>query len=383
MYRSLTLLFLGICLLPGVVAADYLAYSVQKDGQKVPLPQNLEGIESKYLVALEWGAFDGRKSRIGVLPVENTSSAPVFSVATPDQTYDVSSSFERIPVDGVEAIVMDSMNRSERFRLLERAALTDVLGEQDLAASGRVAKPSAAKTGNVLGAEYLVQVVVTDYETNVKGNEAGGVGGGLLGGGAGAILGGVKFKKSFGRVGMNFRLIDAETSEVMYTKQIEAEIKETGFDLGGIGYGAGALLGGFMSDYAKTPIGAAVIAGVNKGVYDLAQQIGAQPATGSVIKAEGGQIWINIGSDAVAIGDRLEVKRKGEELIDPDTGISLGSMDTTLGDIEVAQVQEKFAIARAVSLSGDAARGDIVIARKAPTPIEFAASWQKPKKKKR
>ncbi len=382
MKRTIALLLAGICLSPGVVLAEYLAYSVQTDGQKVPLPQNLEEIDSKYLVSFEWGDFDGRKARVGVLPVENKSSASVFSVATPDQSYDVSTSFERIPVDGVEAIVTDSMNRSNRFRLLERTVIADVLGEQDLATSGRVAQPSAAKTGKVLGAEYLVQVVVTDYETNVSGNSAGGVAGGLLGGNN-PVLGGLKFKKSFGRVGLNFRLIDAETSEVVHTKQIEAIIKETGFDLGGIGYGAGTLLGGFMSDYAKTPIGAAVIAGVNKGVYDLVQQIGAQPASGSVIKAEGGQVWINIGSDAVAVGDRLEVRRKGEELIDPDTGISLGSSDTTLGDVEVTQAQEKFAIARAVSMSGEATRGDVVISHKEPEPIEFAAKWQKPKKKKK
>ncbi len=360
--------------------ADYLAYS-STQGQKTPLPQDLDGIDAAYLVNLEWGAYEGRRARVGVLPVENTSSVSGYSVSTPSGTFDVRQSFDQVPVDGIEAIVTDAMNRTARFRLVERTVLDNVLGEQDLAASGRVAQPSAAKTGNVLGAEYLVKVVVTDYETNVKGNSSGGLAGGLLGDKA-PILGGIKFKKSFGRVGINFRLINAETSEVVHTKQIESVIKESGVDFGGVGYGAGVLLGGFMSDYAKTPIGAAVIAGVNKGVYDLVQQIGAQPASGKVIKADGGQIWLNLGEGSISVGETLTLKRKGEELIDPDTGISLGSSDTTLGTVQIASVQEKFSIATPVSLTGEATRGDIVISLSPPTSIEYATSWVKPKKKR-
>ena len=381
MRRIAAALLTGMLVVPGYALADYLAYTVLSEGEKIPLPQNLEKIDAEHLVRLEWGAFEGRRARAGVLPVENRSSASVYSVATPNQTYDIQTSMERIPVDGIEAIVTDVMNRTGRFRLVERAALESVLGEQDLAASGRVAKPSGAATGKVLGAEYLVQVVVTDYETDVSGDATGGLAGGILGDKV-PVLGGIKVKKSFGRVGLNVRLIDAETSEVMYTNQVESIIKESGFDLGGIGFGGGAVLGGFMSDYAKTPIGAAVIAGINKGVYDLVQQVGAQPATGSVVKADAGKIWLNLGSDSVSVGERLSLKRKGEELIDPETGISLGSSDTTLGDIEVQQVQEKFSIARSVSLSGEAARGDVVVSYESPTPLEFADSWTKPKKKR-
>ena len=47
------------------------------------------------------------------------------------------------------------------------------LGEQDLASSGRVAAPSGAATGQVLGAEILVQVVITDYEEKTSGSTTG------------------------------------------------------------------------------------------------------------------------------------------------------------------------------------------------------------------
>ena len=119
-------------------------------------------------------------------------------------------------------------------------------------------RPPARATGNVLGAEYLVQVVVTDYESNTSG-KSGGVGGLLR---KVPVVGGIKAGSSKGRVGLNIRLIDAETSEITFSKQIEAVIKETNFGFAGAGWTSDALLGGFLSSYAKTPIGQAVIAGV-------------------------------------------------------------------------------------------------------------------------
>ncbi len=185
-----------------------------------------------------------------------------------------------------------------------------------------------------------------------------------------------------GRVGINFRLIDATTSEVLYTKQVESVMKQSGLFLAGAGWNSDAVMGGFMSSYAKTPIGQAVIAGINKGVYDVVKEIGARPAEGTVIKAEGKRVWLNIGDDGVDIGDRLTVMAKGEELIDPETGISLGSADTKVGDIEVIQVSEKFSIAQSVSLPKPPSRGDRVVSQAPPPPIEYAASWQPPKKKR-
>lgn len=359
--------------------ADYLAYAVGEKS-KIPLPQSIRKIDAKYLLNLDWGEFDGSRSRVGILQVDNNSSSSSFSMAGPNgQSYSWSyDNANEVPVNGIEAIVTDVMNSTGRFRLVERQALDSVLQEQDLASSGRIAKPSGAKTGNVLGAQYLVQVVVTDYEAKVSGKS----------GGLGALtksvpmLGGVGIGGGQGRVGMNFRLIDAETSEVMYTKQVESVIKESSLTFGGVGFSSSGALGGFISSYAKTPIGQAVIAGINKGVYELVQQIGAEPASGSVIQAKGNQVWVNIGSDNVNVGDVLMVMAKGEELIDPDTGISLGSSDTQIGSIKVSVSQEKFSIADAVSLNGTVNRGDKVVSTVTPAAIEYASKWKKPKRGK-
>lgn len=367
-----------LMLLTPLASADYLAYAVGKEVQ-VPLPASIDRLDSKYLLNVKWGDYAGSKSRVAVLEVDNNSSSSSFTMSGPNgQSYSWSyDQANQVPVNGIEAIVTDVMNQTGRFRLIERQVLGSVLQEQDLAASGRVAKPSGAKTGNVLGAQFLVQVVITDYEANTSGTNSGV--GGLVASRV-PVLGGFGLKNSKGRVGMNFRLIDAETSEVLYTKQIESVVKESGLTFGGAGFSSSGALGGFMSNYSKTPIGQAVIAGINKGVYELVKEIGAAPASGSIIKTEGNRVWLNLGNDSVAVGDELKVMSKGEELIDPDTGISLGSSDTQVGSVRVAQSQDKFSIAEVVSMSGRAKRGDKVISLAAPPSIEYAAKWKKPKR---
>ncbi len=376
-------LSLSLCLCaPALTYAEYLAYAVGEKS-KIPLPERIEKIDAKYLLNVEWGDYDGARSRVAVLQVDNNSSSNSFSMSGPDgQTYSWSYDHaNQVPVNGIEAIITDVMARTGRFRLVERQALNAVLQEQDLATSGRVAKPSGARTGNVLGAQFLVQAVVTDYEAKVSGKGGGGLVGGIVGNRV-PVLGGLGIRSGKGQVGMNFRLIDAETSEVLYTKQVISVIKESGLTVGGIGFGGGAAMGGFFDSYSKTPIGQAVIAAVHKGVYELIGQIGAAPASGSIIKVEGNQVWVNIGRDAVANGDVLRVMAKGEELIDPDTGISLGSSDTEIGTVRVVNPQEKFSIAQVVSMSGSAKRSDKVISTAAPPTIAYADSWKKPKRGK-
>jgi len=355
--------------------ADYVAYSVgEKD--KSPLPERLDKIDTKYLLNIEWGDYSGRKARLGVLQVDNNSSSSSFTVTSSLGEVNYSDATTGVPVNGIEAIVIDSLAQTGRFRLVERTELGSVLGEQDLAASGRIAKPSGAQTGNVLGAEFLVQLVITDYETKTSGTDKG-VGGLVFS--KIPLLGGVKGGSSTGRVGLNIRLIDAETSEITFTKQIEAVIKESNLAFGGVAWGSGGALGGFMSSYSKTPVGQAVIAGINQAVFELIRQVGAKPPEGSIVKADASQIYTNLGQDSVAVGDRLQVLRKGEELIDPETGISLGGTSSVVGEIEVNQVQEKFSIAIPVSMNGSPERGDKVVGTKVAAPLEFANKWKKPK----
>ncbi|MCW8903342.1 CsgG/HfaB family protein [Sedimenticola sp.] len=362
-----------------VARADFVAFSVTTEGERLPLPQDVDSIDVEYLVNVEWGQYSGNKTRIGVLQVENNSRASSVNVMGPGGAVTYNASSGGVPVQGIEAILTDVMHRTGRFRMVERKVLDQTLREQDLGASGRIAKPSAAKVGQVLGAEYLFQAVVTNYEAGVE--EKGGGLGGLIGGSAGALLGGLSMKSSKAIIGMNFRLINAETSEIIYTDQVQVDLSSSGLNFGGLGFTGGVGLGGFLSDYSKTPIGHAVIAAVNKGVFDLVRQVGSQAPSGSVVQVKNGNVYLNLGDGAVAVGDMLTLMERGEKLIDPDTGIALGGEDEPIGELKVTSVKEKYSLAKPVGIKlSKIKRGNKVVSQRQSDPLKYASSFAPPKK---
>lgn len=363
----------------GAARADYVAYAVTGKGE-FPLPETLDGIDHKHLINMRWGEYVGAQSRVAVLEVDNTSDAGTFTISGPGGEVYSAANFDyarQVPVNGIEAMITDVMQRSGRFRMVEREFIGAVLDEQNLGDSSRVSQPSAAKIGKVLGAQYLVQAVVTSYEPEYKKKKGG------LGGITKGLLGGAKMGKSKSLVGMNFRLIDSETSEILFTKQVDVIMSTTEFAFGGAGWGSGGALGGFLSDYSKTPIGQGVMTAVNIGVYELAKQIGAAPVDGSVIKVEADRIYVNLGDAVLDPGDTLTAVVMGEELIDPDTGLSLGGEEEAIGTLQVISVQEKFSIAEALRCDlSRLQRGDKVVPTKEAAPLQYAAGWDGPGKKK-
>jgi len=111
---------------------------------------------------------------------------------------------------------------------------------------------------------------------------------------------------------------------------------------------------------------------------------------GAVIQIKGDQVYLNLGADVVEKGEVLMAMKPGEELIDPDTGLSLGGETEDLGELQLTSVSEKFSIGKPLDFNvSRLSRGDLVMSMKPPPPLTFASSWngplskeQKKKKKK-
>ena len=129
------------------------------------------------------------------------------------------------------------------FKVVERRKLNSVLSEQDLGASGRVSKSSAAKMGKVTGAQFLITGSVSNFEAS------GSKGGGLSF--KGISIGGKKSKVS---MGIDIRVINATTGEIEYAKTVEATAKSGGMSIG-ISKGG---FGGALGSEKKTPTGKAI-----------------------------------------------------------------------------------------------------------------------------
>jgi curli biogenesis system outer membrane secretion channel CsgG len=141
-------------------------------------------------------------------------------------------------------MLSNELSATEKFRMVERAKLGAVLEEQDLAASGRVSKSSAAKVGKLTGAKYLVMGTVTAYEQKTQG------------GGGGISFGGISLggKKDDAYIAVDVRVVDTTTGEIAYTRSIEARSGSYGMNVGL--YRGG--LGGNLSKYENTPAGKAI-----------------------------------------------------------------------------------------------------------------------------
>lgn len=88
---------------------------------------------------------------------------------------------------GLQQMLLTELSQNGALRIVERGALKEILEEQDLGASGRVDAQTAARIGRVVGARYV-------------------------------ILGG--FSDWFGEFRVDTRIVDTETTEVLWSDRI-------------------------------------------------------------------------------------------------------------------------------------------------------------------
>lgn len=105
---------------------------------------------------------------------------------------------------GVSDIFVTEAVRSQRFVVTERAELDQVLQEQELGQTGLVDPGTAAAVGRITGAELIVFGSVTEFGVTTTGG--GGRVFGVFGGSAETVT---------ARVGVDVRLVDAATAEVI------------------------------------------------------------------------------------------------------------------------------------------------------------------------
>lgn len=160
---------------------------------------------------------------------------------------------------------------------------------------------------------------------------------------------------------MSFRIADTTTGQILFATTERATAGSWGIGLGGLGLGGGKLLAGLGGFQKNSPISYAVRACINKGVYKLAAWLGSKAWSGSVIKVDGPKVYINAGANqGLAAGMMLTALTEGEALIDPETGLDLGSEATVAGTLRLSQVNEKFSVASVVDGCQGLSGGDRV-----------------------
>ncbi|MEM9594623.1 MAG: CsgG/HfaB family protein [Acidobacteriota bacterium] len=287
-----------------------------KDGHTFALEEPVEQHKDRDWLGLEFTDFEGAKTRIAIMPVENRNGI-----------------FREVPLDSIEELVGTAIFNTNRFEVVEREEVMSLLAEQDFGTTGRVAKPSAAKIGKILGARYMIFVSVNEWTPMRK--NYGGMGAG----------------KKIAEVAMSFRIVDVETSKRVFDDLFRSTAGSWGFRMRLPTFGLDRLGNRTASTTQVTPITYALVSCINKASYAIAAALKDVPWRGTVARVAGNTLTLNRGAaHGVENGMLLDVLGKGEEIRDPDTGLSLGAETDVIGTVRVSSVDDLFS--RALILKG-------------------------------
>jgi len=128
----------------------------------------------------------GPKKRIAVKPFEYKAAKGAGNVG-----------------NGLSDMLTDSLFNTNRFILVERERLQDVIDEQDLADTGRFRQETVVPKGELEGAELLIRGSVTQFEPNCRGGSL------LLISGKQAC------------VSINLRIVDARTGRIVNSTTVD------------------------------------------------------------------------------------------------------------------------------------------------------------------
>lgn len=248
---------------------------------------------------------------------------------------------------GVADMLTTSLAKTGRYIVIEREQIDEILKEQGLGQSGVITPQSAAKIGQLLGVELMVTGSISEF-----GEKKSSVGG--------------TFKKFRGKLTtrearsvVDIRLVNVNTGEVVTAESAPASAKSRGLDqvkFEQIDFRN-------PTTWDKTIQGKAARQSIEKCVKVIDKAMKKIPWEGKVIRANAdGTLYMKPGSaSGVKSGMKFVVYSTGEAIIDPDTGLSLGSEETMLGKIEVLQDigEGKACKAKIISGSGYKA-GDVV-----------------------
>lgn len=215
---------------------------------------------------------------------------------------------------GAIDILTTELVKTGKFIVVERAQIEEVLKEQQLGQTGAVNPATAAQVGKILGLQGIIVGTVTEFARKKQGTSA--------------ILGLAQHEKATSMVTIDVRMIDAETGQILMAESGRGE--------------ADVSAGGIFPlahnwAYDESIDGAAFRAAVQQFIQDFIGQLEYQEWRGRVVTVQGDVAIINAGEKTgLQVGDELVAQSLGEELIDPETGISLGM---TEGEIKgVCQV---------------------------------------------
>jgi|WetSurMetagenome_2_1015567.scaffolds.fasta_scaffold352217_1 curli biogenesis system outer membrane secretion channel CsgG len=247
---------------------------------------------------------------------------------------------------GIADMLATALVKTKKFMVIERKEIDKVIDEQKLGLSGMVTAETAPAVGKLLGVDLLVIGSVSELGTSKRD-----IGGGISVFGAG-------LSSQQARAAVDIRLVNTTTGEILAAETEEGTETTLGFK------------GRYedlhfdnVSEWDNTDVGKAAREAIDKTVELIAENMENVPWSGRIVKVNSdGTVLIKPGSEGnVTTGMEFDVFQRGEDIKDPDTGVSMGAEESKVAHIVVQSdmLNGKAAKAKVASGSGIKA-GDIV-----------------------
>src|SRR5712671_2576064 len=147
---------------------------------------------------------------------------------------------------GIADLLVKYLVKDGSYSVIERKALDKIMAEQNFSNSDRANPTSAAKIGKLLGVDAIIVGSISQFGNDTKNTGIGGVGAGL-----GKVgIGGFGQKETKAIVGLNARVVNIDTAEILAVSEGKGESKRKsmsmtggagtwgGFGAGGVNFGS-------------------------------------------------------------------------------------------------------------------------------------------------
>ncbi|HWK71824.1 MAG TPA: CsgG/HfaB family protein [Burkholderiaceae bacterium] len=223
--------------------------------------------------------------------------------------------------------VTDKLVRSGRFTVLDRGNEAEIEKELAFLDSDKVSDEQRARLGQALGADYLLVLNLTQAGVATKVKETH-----------------VDMTGEYSRevshstsASMRYSLVESATRAVKWSDSMS-------FRSGG------------------SQVNAAMDTFLDKVVGEVGEIINPP----KVVGVHNGKVIINRGAGIAAAGQTYDIYSVGEELVDPDTGETLGATEENIATIRIVDVKPKLAYGEIVKGSADAVEKGAIARMKAP-----------------
>ena len=252
---------------------------------------------------------------------------------------------------GIQAMMVTRLSKDGKLTLVERSKVDTLMKEQDFSSSNRVKQGTGPKIGRIRGADAMLLGDIVAFGRDDRKVSA--AGGGIIGRGIGGV--GAMMKHDKAVVVIDFRLVDAETSEIILTGEARGESERKSKGLGALAGALGAGVAGVQidmtsSNFAETIIGEATMDAVTKLAAQMNDKVAGLPAKkieveGRVANVSGGKVMLNVGTNnGVNVGDRFEIGQIIKEIKDPATQEVLDLDTRKIGELVITEVKDRVAI---------------------------------------